>query len=535
MFIKYSVSTLILCSLLLGYLYMYGSPETEKQEINFQFSEDAKELSSGDASFVLNVENPGPEKNVVFTLKKELPEGWEANFCFNDLCFADMTEYTLKNGENVDIFITVTPDYDKNEEGDVKFLISGDGIEYEKTFYVKAIVPEKEYSYSVTGEKEMEIEASKTAEFTINIKNNGEKDSYSLILEKDLPEGWKASLSEDKFSLARNEAKTIRVYITSPLSVKGGEEGSISLRIIPENAEEKKITLKAIIKKDYDFQIRCLEPEKYAPKDYDVVFTLNIINTGNAKDSYHFETEYGTLSKEEVELNPKEKYALEVTLYSVQKDKTFTVRVRSGSGIEKEIELSVKTENLKKKVFGEIFTATWCTYCPIAEDALEEVKKEYGEKFFYIQYHPGDSMKKEISEMRLDYYGFGGYPTVYFNGIHEVTGGYKGVEDKYRGAIEEELQRDDEAIIDLDYRDGELTVHITPLKPSSEKYDLYIITYKDIQFKTKVYPNVAQDYIKKSITLNGEKSIKVSIKIEEGVVVFIQDREILDFETLELI
>jgi len=163
------------------------------------------------------------------------------------------------------------------------------------------------------------------------------------------------------------------------------------------------------------------------------------------------------------------------------------------------------------------------------------MEKEYEGKLFYVQYHPGDSMKKPVSEERLEYYTFAGYPTMYFNGAHETVGGYKGVEDKYRGVIEEELQKEDKIIIDLDYRDNELTIRITPLYPSLEEYDLYIITYKDIEYKTKIYPNVAQDYIKKKIILDSEKVVKVSITIEEGVVVFIQNKTILDFEVLEMV
>jgi len=539
MFLKYLTSTVILCLFMLGYLYI--SPEIEESwinkepEINFHFSEDTKELSSGDASFILTIKNLNSEQNVIFRLEKEMSDGWEANFCFNDICFLDHTNYTMKNGENIDVLITVTPDYDEQEEGKIRFLVLGDKIDYKKEFYVKAIVQEKVYSYTLTGEKELEIEASKTAEFSVSLKNTGEKDSYSLILEKNLPEEWKASLSEDKFTLEKNETKNIGVYVISSLTGEGGEEGRVSLRIIPENAEEKEIILKTTIKKDYDFHIRCLEPEKYVPQNYDVIFSMEITNTGNSRDKYYFETEEGLLSENETELDAKENYILELTIYSVQEDKSFKVKITSESGIEKNVELSVKTENLKKGVFAEFFTATWCKPCHYADEAVEEMKEEYEKKIFCIQYHPGDSMKRPISEERLEYYTFAGYPTVYFNGTHETVGGYEGVAGNYREAIEEELQKEDKIIIDLDYRDNELTIRITPLYPSLEEYDLYIITYKDMEYKTKIYPNVAQEYVKKKIVLDDEEVVKVSITIEEGVVVFIQNKIILDFEVLEVI
>ncbi|MCK4432942.1 MAG: hypothetical protein KAV48_03315, partial [Methanomicrobia archaeon] len=117
----------------------------------------------------------------------------------------------------------------------------------------------------------------------------------------------------------------------------------------------------------------------------------------------------------------------------------------------------------------------------------------------------------------------------------ETVGGYAGVADKYRKIIEEELQKEDKFIIDLSYKGSELTIKITPLYPSSEGYDLYIVTYKDVEYKTKIYPNVAQDYVKKKIVLDEEKIVKINIDIEKGVVVFIQNRSIVDFENLELV
>jgi len=143
MFLKYLTSTVILCLFMLGYLYI--SPEIEESwinrepEINFHFSEDTKELSSGDASFVLTIKNLNSEQNVIFRLEKEMSDGWEANFCFNDICFLDHTDYTMKNGENIDVLITVAPDYDEQEEGKVRFLVLGDKVDYEKEFYGKSI------------------------------------------------------------------------------------------------------------------------------------------------------------------------------------------------------------------------------------------------------------------------------------------------------------------------------------------------------------------------------------------------------------
>ncbi|MEA1994207.1 MAG: NEW3 domain-containing protein [Euryarchaeota archaeon] len=535
MFLKYVAVSVVLCAVMLGYLHFFIEAEHSSElGIEVHFPENTKEISSGDASFIVSIENSGPERDLEFTLGKDLSDGWTANFCFNDLCFLDHATYTLKARENLDVLIGVTPDYDQKEEGRVTFSIKGEEINRKKEFSVKADVEEKKYRYTITGTTEWDVEASKTAEFTLAMKNTGEEDIYTISLEKNLPVGWKASSSEEAFSLERNEERDIKVYITTPLEAEGGDKGSVSLKITPENAEERDITLKTGIKKDYSFRMQCPESKKYVPKGYDATFSIKIINTGNSKDTYHLEAEEGTLSKSDLQLAPGEKGTCNLTVSTVLDDMNFTVTVNSDSGLEESLDLIVQVGNANKGVLAEMFTATWCHYCYKAEEGIEEMTEEYPGDVFYIQYHPGDVMEKPISDERLDYYSFAGYPTVYFNGAHETVGGYEGVAEKYRDSIEEELEEEDMTLMDLSYEDNELTIKITPLHPIMAEYDLYIISYKDISFKGAIYPNVAQDSVKKKISMGDESVITVSINIEEGVVVFIQDRSIIDFEVLEL-
>ncbi len=537
MFLKYVAVTTIICALMLGYLRMSVESEAVTEGgLDIYYPERTQALSTGDATFTVNITNTEIEpQDLTFHLKKNLPAGWEANFCFNDLCFYNNATRTIEGGESLDVVIGVMPDFDQHEEGTVTFSIQDENDSYQKEFYVTADVEEKEYRYTVTGEKEKEVGASKTAKFSLDIKNMGEEDTYSFSTEKNLPEAWKVSLSDESLSLAQNESKTLDVFVTTSYNGDGGEEGTVSLRIIPQHGEEKRITLTAQIKKEHNFTLRCAEPKKYTPKGYDVTFNVQITNTGNAEDTYSIETEEGILSEQEIQLSSGDQSSVTVTVPEVHSDAQFSLSVNSESGLEKEIELQIVTGGTQKKVFAEMFTATWCQYCPEAEAAIEEISQEYGEEVFCIQYHPGDFMETTISEKRLDHYGFEGYPTVYFNGNNKVIGGYTGVAAKYREKIDEELQKDDNAIIDLNYENNELTIKITPLQPSSEKYTLYIVTYKDMEHKTQQYPNVAQDHITREITLESEKILKERIDIEEGVVVFIQDEVVIDFEVLELV
>jgi thiol-disulfide isomerase/thioredoxin/uncharacterized cupredoxin-like copper-binding protein len=544
MFVKYSAVTAVLCTLMLGYLHLFmgaeSSPEYSPNPLGIavRAPEETKTLENGEALFIVTVENSGTERDLEFMLEKEMPNGWQANFCFEDICFLDHTTHALESGKDLEITIGVTPDYDRKEEGTVRFFITGEDIQYEKTFHVTADVEETPYRYTITGEKEQEVEASKPAEFVLTLTNTGERDSYTFTLGDELPQGWKASLSEKNATLEKNEAREVHIYIRSSLDVSGGEEGTVSLRITPEHAEERKISLKSVIRKDYNFKLWCLEPKKYTQKNYDVIFSIEITNTGNSPDTYLLTAEEGLLSENEITLSPGEKYIFDLTLYSVQDNMVFSVSVVSQSGSEKGLELSVQMGDLTKKVFAELFTATWCHTCPEAQAGMEEIEAEYGEKVFYIQYHPGDTpetnMRREVSEIRFAYYTPKGYPTVYFNGIHEVIGGYEGVADAYRSVVDEELQKDDTILMDLTYANGELKIRITPLLPLPGEYDLFIVTYKDVTFKTMLYPNVAQEYVERSIDLEEETVLTVPIAIEEGAVVFIQKTDIVDFEIVEL-
>jgi thiol-disulfide isomerase/thioredoxin len=45
-----------------------------------------------------------------------------------------------------------------------------------------------------------------------------------------------------------------------------------------------------------------------------------------------------------------------------------------------------------RKVLVELFTATWCPNCPYVEAALHDLKSEYGDQFYYVEYHRMDAL-----------------------------------------------------------------------------------------------------------------------------------------------
>ncbi|MDO9576603.1 MAG: PKD domain-containing protein [Candidatus Cloacimonadales bacterium] len=70
---------------------------------------------------------------------------------------------------------------------------------------------------------------------------------------------------------------------------------------------------------------------------------------------------------------------------------------------------NAKTEKvsvLGRSVVMELFTGQWCTNCPNAEDALHNLKLQYGSRFSYVEYHFGDELAPENSP--IFYYPFMG-------------------------------------------------------------------------------------------------------------------------------
>ena len=70
----------------------------------------------------------------------------------------------------------------------------------------------------------------------------------------------------------------------------------------------------------------------------------------------------------------------------------------------------------------EISTGTWCTYCPGAANAADQLVTE-GKSVAVIEYHNGDAYVNTASNARNSYYNITGYPTGNFDGTVPFVGG----------------------------------------------------------------------------------------------------------------
>jgi len=74
-------------------------------------------------------------------------------------------------------------------------------------------------------------------------------------------------------------------------------------------------------------------------------------------------------------------------------------------------------------VINEISTGTWCTYCPGAAVAADNLVAS-GANVATIEYHNSDAFANAASNARNTYYAITVYPTAHFDGPTSVVGGY---------------------------------------------------------------------------------------------------------------
>jgi|GEM_PF-3041497 len=104
------------------------------------------------------------------------------------------------------------------------------------------------------------------------------------------------------------------------------------------------------------------------------------------------------------------------------------------------------TDESKQKVFVELFTATWCTNCPIAEQALLDLKEEYGDRLLYVEYHVSDEF--DCGNVALhNWYSTGTAPTGVFQGQSVIIGATTTLINTYRNKVNIYAAQDAHAFI----------------------------------------------------------------------------------------
>jgi hypothetical protein len=89
---------------------------------------------------------------------------------------------------------------------------------------------------------------------------------------------------------------------------------------------------------------------------------------------------------------------------------------------------------VSRAVLGEMFTATWCGYCPAADNAFNDFinnQSYFPSRFTAIEWHPtsNDQYGTAETDSVINWYAIGGYPTAIFDGVSVKVGGSTSAND----------------------------------------------------------------------------------------------------------
>ena len=122
--------------------------------------------------------------------------------------------------------------------------------------------------------------------------------------------------------------------------------------------------------------------------------------------------------------------------YTFNTNGDFTITLRISDGLYENIITKIITI-VGKSVMVELFTGQWCSNCPSAEEALHNLRMQYGSRFSYVEYHFGDQLATN-SELFSYYPNTGTLPLGIVNGNAHIV---------YSAPSVEEVQAEIEAAI----------------------------------------------------------------------------------------
>jgi thiol-disulfide isomerase/thioredoxin len=173
----------------------------------------------------------------------------------------------------------------------------------------------------------------------------------------------------------------------------------------------------------------------------------------------------------------------------------------------------------QRMVLAELFTATWCGYCPYAVNAINELAEEYKPNLVVLQYHPqfSDPFGTSETEARISYYGVTGFPTMIFDGTQWDSGGSVNTYNSYKEIIENKLAVPAEVTISFTGTLQDFTADIAVLNtiPQTSVKVRFVVYEKDIPYDApngeKIFTFTVRTILdEETVNLSAEQ--KVSIK-----------------------
>jgi hypothetical protein len=199
----------------------------------------------------------------------------------------------------------------------------------------------------------------------------------------------------------------------------------------------------------------------------------------------------------------------------------------------------------ERGVAMELFTATWCGYCPYANHALNRIYDEQGpDKWVPVAWHASSSGMWYTAEAgtRKNYYGVTGYPTAYADGVIEHRGAYTSNDQMYtwymgsfntRRAIPSPLTIE---FLHFSYGEGKASVmvELTLEEALAAGHVCHFVLWEDnLSYGGRDYSFVERALVTKDVTVtaaNESEEIGVTFTLDGGwkaadlgISVFVQD------------
>ena len=199
------------------------------------------------------------------------------------------------------------------------------------------------------------------------------------------------------------------------------------------------------------------------------------------------------------------------------------------------IKLSVPAESAEGRVsIVELFTATWCSFCPAAEKVVSDAFDSANGKFVLVEYHLGDPFATKSTTNRGYFYGITGTPTAIVNGKYKFIGTRRIKDIGLPRALDDAGKAPLVQFTKLDafIANGSVNVEAYVKGDAKSPVNLFFLLVEDnVTYKGKNYRFVVRDmseFKESGQAFSEEASFKISNNYNEKelyIVSFVQDQK----------
>jgi hypothetical protein len=163
----------------------------------------------------------------------------------------------------------------------------------------------------------------------------------------------------------------------------------------------------------------------------------------------------------------------------------------------------------------ELFTATWCHFCPAAEKGVSEAYAQHKGDFIFLEYHIGrDGLSTKETENRAHFYYVMGTPTGVINGTYKFIGSNEIVQKGVDRALFD-AQKMAEASVRIESVSLTKTgvgAYVSTDSAISEDTNLFVLLVEDhVQYKGKDYRFVVRSIKEFDSFKSGEKKAEFKL------------------------